>query len=241
MNNHTSIARPRAAVVVFPGSNGARDMLEAFTAAGFSASFMSSSEKVASGVRAVGLPGGFSYGDYWRAGMLASQSQAVLDLERYCATGGLVIGVCNGFQILVEAGYFPGAIMHNDPPGFRHSWVQLQLTSAAKNSPWFAEVPPDHRWRMPRAHGEGNIYHPGGAEALSAVMPLRYRHNPNGSMANAASMLAQNGCMLGVMPHPERACDADLGCDDGLALFSSAYAYCATKTERASTSKATTP
>ncbi len=222
---------PRVAIIVFPGSNGDRDMAEAFSAVGFHTEFVDAQATLPENVQVVALPGGFSYGDYWRAGMLASQAQAVLDVHAFCSQGGLVIGICNGFQILVEAGYLPGAIRYNDPPGFRHTWVELETTDAAKTSPWFKEAMGTGRWRMPRAHGEGNVFHPEGAAALTALSPMRYRQNPNGSMADAAALLAYDGRMLGIMPHPERACDVHLGSDDGLALFRSAYRHCAPKVQ----------
>src|SRR5688572_30107179 len=111
---------PRASVVVFPGSNGDRDLAEALERAGFAVRTQASDEAVPDDVQLVGLPGGFSYGDYWRAGMLASQARAVQSIPRLVARGGLAIGICNGFQILVEAGLLPGALSYNDPPGFRH-------------------------------------------------------------------------------------------------------------------------
>jgi len=222
--------RPRAAVVVFPGSNGDRDLAQAFDAVGFSVEMMRSSEPLPAGVKVVGLPGGFSYGDYWRAGMLASRDRAVRELPAAVAGGALAIGICNGFQILVEAGLLEGALTSNAPPGFRHRFISAEVTPAAlkRNSPWFHGLAPGTRLRLPMANGEGRYQPPtlaaGAADsaALLARVPLRYVDNPNGSFADIAALLDSSGRVLGVMPHPERAIDPLLGSADGLALFSAA-------------------
>jgi phosphoribosylformylglycinamidine synthase subunit PurQ / glutaminase len=224
---------PRAAVIVFPGSNGDRDLLEALVTAGFDAYLHPSASPLPGDVTLAGLPGGFSYGDYWRAGMLASREPAVLDLPGLVEAGGLVIGVCNGFQILVEAGLLPGALADNDPAGFRHEWVTLLPTDAA-TGPWFSEVARSARLRLPIAHGEGRYLHPDGFGAVADRVPLVYEDNPNGSMGDAAALLDETGRILGIMPHPERASDADLGSDDGLAFFASARAWLVSAEARAS-------
>ena len=110
-----SAPQPKAVVIVFPGSNGDRDLFETFEAAGFETSYVKSHEHLPQDVNVIGLPGGFSYGDYWRAGMLASQAPAVLDIGDRVENGALAIGICNGFQILVESGYLPGALTYNTP------------------------------------------------------------------------------------------------------------------------------
>jgi phosphoribosylformylglycinamidine synthase subunit PurQ / glutaminase len=210
-----------AAVVVFPGSNGHRDLVEALGAAGFDPVLHPSSEPVPPEAVLAGLPGGFSYGDYWRAGMLASREAAVRSLSGLVARGGLVVGICNGFQILVEAGMLPGALAHNDPAGFRHVWVTLRPTAAAVG-PWFSGLSPDARLRLPIAHGEGRYLHPDGFDAVRDLVPLVFEDNPNGSTGDTAALLDDTGRILGVMPHPERASHPDLGSSDGLALFLSA-------------------
>ena len=211
-----------AAVIVFPGSNGDRDLAETLARAGFKPRFVRSSEPLPAGVALVGLPGGFSYGDYWRAGMLASQARAVQDLPAFVAGGGLVIGICNGFQILVEADLLPGALTYNSPPGFRHRWLEVEVREACA-SPWFYGIPAGTRWRWPMAHGEGNYFHPEGVKALTGRIPLTYTKNPNGSLGDAAAVLDPTGRVLGVMPHPERASEPDVGGVDGMHLFLAAH------------------
>lgn len=215
------MTRPGAAVVVFPGSNGDRDLLEALGTAGFDAFPHPSGEPLPEDVAVAGLPGGFSFGDYWRAGMLASQEPAVRGLGSLVARGGLVIGVCNGFQILVEAGLLPGALSYNDPAGFRHRWVTVRCT-VTTDSPWFREIPPGTVLRLPIAHGEGSYFHPGGVAAIADRAPLVYEDNPNGSIGSVAALLDESGQVLGIMPHPERASDPVLGSGDGLRLFQGA-------------------
>lgn len=217
-------AKPVAVVVVFPGSNGDHDLFETFERAGFRTRMLASDDILPPDADVVGLPGGFSYGDYWRAGMLSSQAKAVQCLPDHVSRGGLVIGVCNGFQILVEAGLLPGALTYNRPPGFLHRWVTLKAI-AARPSPWFSTTPPGTTLRVPLAHGEGNYFHPAGPAGLTGVVPLVYEANPNGSLQNAAALLDPTGHILGLMPHPERASEPDLGSADGLRLFQAAVAY----------------
>ena len=216
----------QAAVIVFPGSNGDRDLYETLQRAGFAPFYHPANLPLPtdSALRLAALPGGFSYGDYWRAGMLASQAPAVLSLAALVQAGGLVVGVCNGFQILVESGLLPGALRHNTPPGFRHRWVHVEVTGV-RPSPWFWQIPPGTRLHMPMAHGEGNYFHPEGAEAIVPSVPLTYVKNPNGSLADAAALLDSTGQVLGIMPHPERAADPDLGHSDGLRLFTAAHSW----------------
>jgi len=129
--------------------------------------------------------------------------------------------VCNGFQILVEAGLLPGALSYNDPAGFRHRWVTVRCT-VTTDSPWFREIPPGTVLRLPIAHGEGSYFHPGGVAAIADRAPLVYEDNPNGSIGSVAALLDESGQVLGIMPHPERASDPVLGSGDGLRLFQGA-------------------
>ncbi len=214
-----------ARVVVFPGSNGDRDLRETLERAGFETAYHDYREPLPGGVDLVGLPGGFAFGDYWRAGMLASQAAAVRGIEAHAQRGGLAIGICNGFQILVEGGLLPGALRYNEPPFYRHRWLEVERVEGVE-SPWLTGIEPGARLRIPMAHGEGNYYHPGGPSAIQGRIPFRYAKNPNGSMADAASLLDETGRILGIMPHPERASEPALGSDDGKVLFEAARAYC---------------
>ena len=172
------------------------------------------------------MPGGFAYGDYWRAGVLASRSPIVSRLQDFVENKGLVVGICNGFQILVEAGLLPGALWFNRPPGFRHRWIEVSTTESASKSPWFHDLPQNTRLRIPMANGEGNYQPAFDANAMAGVhVPLKYADNPNGSYHDAAAITDPTGRILGVMPHPERACSPFIGSDDGLKIFQSARTY----------------
>ncbi len=210
-----------AIVVVFPGSNGDRDLAETFERAGFETRYHPSAEPLPRDAVVAGLPGGFSYGDYWRAGVLASRAPAVQSLPELLARNGLAIGICNGFQILVECGLLSGALGGNAPVGFRHRWLELEVVDATP-SPWFRDVASGAVLHMPMAHGEGRFVHPDGSGAVAGRVPLRYVGNPNGSLSDAAALLDDSGRVLGIMPHPERASDSVLGSEDGLVMFSSA-------------------
>ncbi|MFO0579583.1 MAG: phosphoribosylformylglycinamidine synthase I [Polyangia bacterium] len=215
---------PAAAVLVFPGSNGERDLCEALELAGFVPRLVDAGSTLPRDVALVGLPGGFSFGDYWRAGLLAGRCRAVLELPRFLDGGGLALGVCNGFQILVAAGLLPGALAHNAPPHFVHRWVTVQVTAAATASPWFTGLAAGTGLRLPIAHGEGRYLHPDGDEALARCAALTYCKNPNGSQGDAAAVLDATRRVLGIMPHPERAIDELLGSADGLRLLRAARA-----------------
>ena len=129
-----------------------------------------------SDVNVIGLPRRVFHGDYWRAGMLASQAPAVLDISDRVEKGALAIGICNGFQILVESGYLPGALTYNTLPSFRHRWIHLEVREAV-STPWLHGLEPGTKLFMPMAHGEGNYYHPEGDEAVKARSPLAYTKN----------------------------------------------------------------
>lgn len=216
-------AAPQAHVIVFPGSNGERDLSEALQRVGFAVAYHPASEPLPATCQLAALPGGFSYGDYWRAGTLASQAPAVRAIPSLVAGGGLVIGICNGFQILVEAGLLPGALTDNDPPGFLHRWVTLR--SDALHCPWTTGVAAGTLLRMPMAHAEGNYVAPTSPPAQGLRAPFRYTENPNGSDADVAALVDSTGHILGIMPHPERASEPDLGCTDGTRIFAAAYTY----------------
>lgn len=221
-----SVRNPiKAAVIVFPGSNGDRDLYEALCAAGFDTQYVRDTDDIPGDVALCGLPGGFSYGDYWRAGVLASRARAVRQLASFHASGGLVIGICNGFQILTEAGYLRGALTYNSPPRFVHRFVTVVVRETAERSPWFSTLPVGTKLTLPIAHAEGAYRLPKDGHSVLPRIPLCYEHNPNGSQLDAAAVSDETGRILGIMPHPERAIDLLLGSQDGLRLFESAFRF----------------
>ena len=177
---------------------------------------------------AVILPGGFAYGDYLRAGAIARLSPAIAELRRFAAAGGLVLGSCNGFQILCEAGLLPGALRRNEHLEFRCDWVDLRVES--ERTP-FTRGFPGRVLRMLIAHGEGNYYVDAATHArLLANEQIVFRYcdaagavtreaNPNGSLDNIAGVCDERGGVLGLMPHPERCSEPLLGGSDGLLVL----------------------
>lgn len=166
-------------------------------------------------VDCVVLPGGFSYGDHLRAGAIARFSPIMAAVAEHAERGGLVLGICNGFQILVEAGLLPGALLRNDVLEFRCQWVDLRVERT--DTPFTSGYEVGQRVRMPIAHGEGRYY----AERTPGSVVFRYIENPNGSVADIAGLANERGNVLGLMPHPERCAEPALGGTDGLALFES--------------------
>jgi phosphoribosylformylglycinamidine synthase subunit PurQ / glutaminase len=215
----------RVGIVVFPGSNCDRDALHAARLAGAEGELLWHETTDLKGVDLVVLPGGFAYGDYLRAGVLARFSPIMGALREHAAAGGLVLGICNGFQVLAEAGLVPGALRRNSTLRFEHRWVRLSVERT--DSPFTRAVPAGRALRLPIAHGEGNFYLPDddldGLEARGGVL-FRYaapEGNPNGSARDIAGVTDAGGRVCGLMPHPERASEAILGSDDGMLLFRS--------------------
>ena len=175
------------------------------------------------------LPGGFAYGDYLRAGAIARFSPIMAAVERFAREGGLVLGICNGFQILCEAGLLPGALLRNAGLTFRCEWVHVRVENV--HTPFTHRCQPGQVLRLPIAHGEGRYYlDPAGLQALEARggVVLRYATptgevhpsaNPNGSLHNIAGIVNETGNVFGLMPHPERAAEPDLGSTDGWLIF----------------------
>ena len=215
----------RVGVVVFPGSNCDRDALHAARLAGAEAEPLWHETPDVRGVDLVVLPGGFAYGDYLRAGVLARFSPIMGAVRDHAAAGGFILGICNGFQVLAEAGLVPGALRRNSTLRFEHRWVRLAVERT--DSPFTRAVPPSRTLRMPIAHGEGNYYLPDDAlDALEARRDVLFRYaspedNPNGSSRDIAGVTDEGGRVCGLMPHPERAAEAILGSDDGMLLFRS--------------------
>ena len=177
------------------------------------------------------LPGGFSYGDYLRAGAIARFSPVMRAVEEFARDGKLVLGICNGFQILCEAGLLPGVLMRNAHLQFRCQWVHLRVENVS--SPFARTAEKRQVLRIPISHGEGNYYaDPATIEELEAEGRVVFRYctpdgdiasdaNPNGSVGNIAGVSNAAGNVMGMMPHPERCCEALVGGTDGRVVFES--------------------
>jgi phosphoribosylformylglycinamidine synthase len=210
-------------VVVFPGSNCDHDAWYALNHnLAQPAEFIWHDSQSLGDVDAVILPGGFAYGDYLRYGAIAKFSPVMRAVRKFAAEGGLVIGICNGFQILVEAGLLPGALIRNR--GLKFVCREVQLKTETTNSPFTACGRPGQILRMPVAHGEGCYYADERTldelEAQDRVA-FRYVGNPNGSLRDIAGVLSPARNVLGIMPHPERATEPLMGSSDGLVIFQS--------------------
>ena len=215
----------RVGVVVFPGSNCDRDALHAARLAGAEVELLWHETPDVRGVDLVVLPGGFAYGDYLRAGVLARFSPIMRAVRDHAAAGGLVLGICNGFQVLAEAGLVPGALRRNSTLRFEHRWVRLSVERT--DSAFTRAVPAGRTLRLPIAHGEGNYFLPeSDLDALEARGGVLFRYaapegNPNGSARDIAGVTDSGGRVCGLMPHPERASEAVLGSEDGMLVFRS--------------------
>ncbi len=204
--------KPRAAVVVFPGTNCERETYRELDRAGFDVRYLWHEEVDLSDYQLVVLPGGFSYGDYLRTGALAKFSPVSIELDSY---KGLIMGICNGFQILTELGLLPGALLPNEQGRFVCDWVELEV--ADRDSPFTLEIEEGKTLRIPIAHYRGR-YVPG---VDNPRVAFRYIGNPNGSWGSVAGVLSEDGRILGLMPHPERASDSLLGSEDGKLIWNS--------------------
>jgi phosphoribosylformylglycinamidine synthase len=211
----------RAAVIVFPGSNCDRDLAVAFRAAGIEPVMVWHKDtSLPDGIDIVGLPGGFSYGDYLRCGAIAARSPICRAVVAHAGRGGLVIGVCNGFQVLLEAGLLPGALMRN--AGLKFICKPVDLLVATSDSAFTAGYEAGQVVTFPVAHHDGN--YTADADVIARLdgedrVAFRYADNPNGSVRDIAGILSENRRVLGLMPHPERAVDPVQGGTDGVALF----------------------
>ena len=222
------LAGVRAGVVVFPGSNDDRDLANAFERLGASVELIWHREtKLPPGLEGVGIPGGFSYGDYLRPGAMARFSPVMAAVREHAAAGNPVIGVCNGFQILSEAGLLPGVLVRNR--GLR--FICEDVTVATEDlGPFGAGIQPGETLRVPIKHGMG-AYVPDPKRAPRVA--LRYRgENPNGSTDAIAGVLNETGNVLGMMPHPEHAVDPLLGGTDGARLLVGFLSACAARRTR---------
>ncbi|MDX2149811.1 MAG: phosphoribosylformylglycinamidine synthase subunit PurQ [Bryobacteraceae bacterium] len=213
-------------VVVFPGSNRDHDIEDTVTRVlGESAQTLWHGDSSVGNVDAVVLPGGFSYGDYLRCGAIAKFSPIMQAIRAFAADGGLVLGICNGFQILVESGLLPGALVRNRSLKFVCRHVDLRIQTV--NSPFTASGTKGQMLRVPVAHGEGCYYADERTldelEAEDRVV-FRYVQNPNGSLRDIAGILNKERNVMGLMPHPEDACEPLMGSTDGLVIFRSMVA-----------------
>jgi phosphoribosylformylglycinamidine synthase subunit PurQ / glutaminase len=208
-------------VIQFPGSCDERDALEAVNRVG-DGRLVWHEETDLSGLDGVIIPGGFSYGDYLRAGAIARFSPAMEAVARFAAEGGAVLGICNGFQVLCEAGLLPGALLPNE--GLRFICRQVELVAEELRDPFGSELSAGDRLSIPIKHMSGRFFAPDEElDRLQSAGQVAFRYatgqNPNGSVRDIAGVTSEAGNVLGLMPHPEHAVDPLTGSDDGLALF----------------------
>jgi phosphoribosylformylglycinamidine synthase I len=226
----------KVGVVVFPGSNCDRDTLLGIERAGAEAVPLWHEQGTLDGAAAVILPGGFAYGDYLRAGVIARFSPVMRAVSAFAAEGGLVLGICNGFQVIAEAGLVPGALLRNR--GLRFLGRDVAIAAEQLDTPFTARIGDGRPLRMPIAHGEGCYYADEATlDALERDGQVLFRYvrsdgtpaaggegdpaNPNGSLRAIAGVRNARGNVAGLMPHPERASDPVLGSEDGLPILRS--------------------
>jgi phosphoribosylformylglycinamidine synthase I len=222
----------RFGVIVFPGTWSDRDCEHALgTVLGQEVRFVWHQDRDLAGLDCVILPGGFSYGDYLRPGAIARFSPVVEAVRNFAEGGGLVLGICNGFQILCEAGLLPGVLIRNQDLQFHCEWVHLRVERT--DTPFTNAARPGQVLRVPISHGEGNYFaDPETLARLEANGQVLVRYcspdgavipaaNPNGSVNNIAGVMNERGNVFGLMPHPERCCEPLLGGVDGNVLFES--------------------
>lgn len=232
------------AVLQFPGSNCDQDCVHVLrNVLGHSAHLLWHKEQSVGDADAVIIPGGFSYGDYLRTGAIARFSPVMQAVQNFATNGGFVLGICNGFQILCEAGLLPGALIRNRSLQFRCEHVFLKTVTS--ESPFTNRIPAGKLLRVPIAHGEGCFF--ADAETinrLNAKNQVLWRYvtaqgeptetaNPNGSVENIAGICNEGRNVAGLMPHPERASESVLGCDDGRLIFESLVEALSRRAEKA--------
>ena len=223
----------RTGIVVFPGTWSDRDCFHAVgEILGEPVRYVDHRERALDDLELVVLPGGFSYGDYLRCGAIARFAPVMEAVADFANRGGLVLGICNGFQILQEARLLPGALLRNASCEFRCEWVHLRVEQS--DSAFTLDCRPGQVLRIPISHGEGNFFADAATlESLERAGRVVFRYcapdgrvtaaaNPNGSFGNIAGISNARGNVIGMMPHPERACEALLGGEDGLVVFRSA-------------------
>ena len=221
------------AVLQFPASNCDQDAIHAIRVLGHSARFVWHKENSLGEADAVIVPGGFSYGDYLRCGAIARFSPVMQAVKQFADNGGLVLGICNGFQVLCEAGLLPGALIRNRSLQFRCEHVFLKTVTA--DTPFTSQIPAGKLLRIPIAHGEGCYFADAQTIAqlkssrqilwqyVNAQGELTDDANPNGAVENIAGICNERRNVAGLMPHPERACESLLGSTDGCLIFESLF------------------
>ena len=228
------------AIVQFPASNCDQDAIHAIRLLGHSARYVWHKEHSLGDAHCVIVPGGFSYGDYLRCGAIARFSPVMRAVKQFADNGGLVLGICNGFQVLTEAGLLPGALIRNRDLQFHCEHIFLK--TAETDTPFTNKIPPGKWLKVPIAHGEGCYY--ADEETLArlklgrqilwhycdATGNLTDVANPNGSVQNIAGICNERRNVAGLMPHPERASEPLLGSDDGKCIFESIFAALKNKT-----------
>jgi phosphoribosylformylglycinamidine synthase I len=221
-------------VLQFPASNCDQDAVHAMRLLGHSARLVWHKESALGDTDAVIVPGGFSYGDYLRCGAIARFSPVMQAVKQFADNGGLVLGICNGFQVLTEAGLLPGALIRNRDLQFHCEFIHLKTVTP--ESPFTSSIPAGKPLRVPIAHGEGCYFADeetlAGLQANNQVLwqycdaagNVTDAANPNGALQNIAGICNEGRNVAGLMPHPERACEAILGSDDGKWIFESLFA-----------------
>jgi len=226
------------AIVVFPGSNCDHDAYHAVTQVlGQDAELVWHKDISLGQADVVILPGGFAHGDYLRTGAIARFSPIMREVSRFAAEGGPVLGICNGFQVLLEAGLLPGAMLRNRSLYFRCEFLHVRVDQT--DTPFTAACRPGQVMRIPIAHGDGNYYaEPDVITRLEKNRQVVFRYvsatgeatseaNPNGSVNNIAGICNERRNVVGLMPHPERACELAVGSADGLSVFESVLKWAA--------------
>ena len=225
------------AVLQFPASNCDQDAVHAVRLLGHEARLVWHKERDLGAPDAVIVPGGFSYGDYLRCGAIARFSPVMQAVKAFAGAGGLVLGICNGFQILCEAGLLPGALIRNRSLQFRCEHIFLKTVN--RDSPFTRQIRLERPLRVPIAHGEGCYFADDAALAqlererrvlwyyCNSAGEITDSANPNGSLRNIAGICNETRNVAGLMPHPERACEAVLGSEDGRGIFESMFAHLA--------------
>jgi len=210
-----------AAIIIFPGSNCDRDMLSALRLAGHETRLIWHKEtELPKNIDLIAIPGGFSFGDYLRCGAIAARSPVFNEVKRHINRGGYALGICNGFQILTEAGILPGILQQNIDTKFISKVIDLRIKNST--STFTYQYSTESKISIPIAHHEGNYFAP--EDDLKKLhdnncIAFEYINNPNGSSHNIAGILSENHRVLGMMPHPERHVEKAHGCQDGYSFF----------------------